>query len=72
VDDVTGIQAVANLVQDFGVWAIFAYLYITEKRSHQQTTQQHKDDLREVAGMRHRLQNVQDIVTEYKPQTPHG
>lgn len=70
MEELNGVQAVANLVQDFGVWAIFAYLYISEKRAHKETTQQHKDDLREIAGMRHRLQSVQEIVTEHKPLEP--
>lgn len=67
MDTAVTITDVSAIVQDFGIWVLFAWLYVQEKRSHHQTTQQHKDDLREIAGMRHRLQQVQDVVTEHKP-----
>lgn len=45
------ISQIADLVQSFGIWILFAWLYITEKRAHEVTRDQYRDDLRRLAGM---------------------
>jgi len=45
---VDGLEA---LVQTVGMWAVFAVLYIQERRSHDRTRGLHNDDLREIAGL---------------------
>lgn len=72
------VQALLDMVQQFGIWIIFAWLYITEKRDHMQTRKD-KDieiekiraaylaDIREMAGMRTSLYSVQGPAV---PRTP--
>ena len=34
-----------------GMWAVFAYLFVQERKSHDLTRRQHNEDLREIAGL---------------------
>ena len=54
---------IIELVQSVGMWAIFAYLYVAEKRAHEKTRYEYRNDLREVAGLRARLlvPNISDV-----------
>gem|GEM_PF-1716904 len=56
----------SNLVQDIGIWILFAYLYLQEKKAHQATREQYRADLREIAGMRQALGRVQSYVRDTK------
>lgn len=58
------LQALVATVQDLGIWAIFAYLYINEKRAHQNTILARTDDLREIAGFKNNIH--QTIVQDSK------
>jgi len=51
-----------NLIQDFGMWMVFAWLYVQEKKAHQTTREQYRDDLREIANLRSNLSAVQSAV----------
>lgn len=44
------IEALVNAVQSVGLWAVFLYLYLSEKRAHELTRESYRRDLREVAG----------------------
>lgn len=56
---------VSNLIQDIGIWVLFAWLYIQEKKAHAETIRQHQNDLREIAGMRSNLMQVQRVVKSH-------
>lgn len=57
---------IIDLIQNWGVWVIFAWLYINEKRAHQLTREQYREDLREIAGLRQNIGRVQSYVRENK------
>lgn len=57
---------IVNLLQDLGVWIIFAWLYVNEKKSHQHTREQYRADLREIANLRQNLTRVQTYVGDAK------
>jgi hypothetical protein len=44
-----------DLLQTFGTWMIFLYLFLKERESHERTRAQHLEDLRDVAGFSGRL-----------------
>lgn len=60
------ITQVINIVQDFGVWIIFAWFYVQEKKSHAHTREQYREDLREIANLRQNIGRVQTYVNESK------
>lgn len=45
------VSQLGELVSNLGQWALFAYLYINEKRAHEVTRERYYDDLRSIAGM---------------------
>lgn len=46
MDDLNGI---ANLIQSLGMWAVFLWLYLNERKEHKETSDAHKQDLRDFA-----------------------
>lgn len=63
------IQSILDIVQQFGIWVIFAWLYVTEKRDHAETRrraeqelkearQAHMSDIRDIAGLQRSLYSV--------------
>lgn len=56
-------QQILDVVQSFGVWAIFAFLYWEEKKAHAATRLRYYEDLREIAGLRRNI----DRVHTYNP-----
>lgn len=44
------LQSISTLMRDFGMWAIFAWLYVREKQAHNETIRHRIEDLREQAG----------------------
>lgn len=46
------LQIILDVVQNFGLWAIFAWLYMAEKKAHNETRTRYFEDLREFAGIR--------------------
>jgi len=44
------INMVSSILREFGLWAIFAWLYIQEKKAHNATKRHYIEDLREQAG----------------------
>ncbi len=49
------VTIVSDLVNTVGMWAVFAWLYVSEKKSHEKTRTQWVEDLRDIAGMRPHL-----------------
>jgi len=45
------VDGLNELVKTVGMWAVFAVLYIQERRSHDATRRLWNDDLREIAGL---------------------
>lgn len=43
---------ITAIIQDVGIWAMFAWLFIKEREAHMITRDKHMDDLREIAGMK--------------------
>lgn len=48
-------SVLVDLVQTFGTWMIFLYLFVKEREAHERTRMQHLSDLRDVAGLSERL-----------------
>ena len=42
---------IADLFSSVGMWAVFAYLFVQERKAHDRTRRQHNEDLREIAGL---------------------
>lgn len=66
---------ITGFVQDVGIWVLFAWLYVQEKKAHEASRQRydiqlqelrmrHTDDLREIAGLRQNLNRVQTYVRD--------
>lgn len=51
----------ASVAQDFGIWAVFLYLFINERTAHNVTRDRHMEDLRDVAGMKIPLHNANEL-----------
>jgi hypothetical protein len=75
------VETLIQIVNSVGLWAVFFYLYLDERRSHQKTREDltlrehaardaHMSDLREIAGMRADLGRVTRITQEFKQVTP--
>jgi len=45
------VMVITDLFSSVGMWAVFAYLFIQERKSHDATRRQHNEDLREIAGL---------------------
>lgn len=58
MDFVEGVEA---LVQTVGMWAVFAVLYIQERRAHDATRREWNGDLREIAGLTKPLSNSRSV-----------
>lgn len=74
------VQALLDLVQQFGIWIVFAWLFITEKRDHAETRRTkdieidkvrtaHLSDIREFARLNGNLYSVQQPAVPRTPQT---
>lgn len=50
-----------DVVQSVGMWAVFLYLFINERKSHESTRRQYREDLREVAGLRQSINRPQAV-----------
>ncbi len=62
--DLDAIEQIRALIQDFGIWIVFAWMYVQEKKAHQLTREQYRDDLREIANLRQNLNRVQSYVRD--------
>ena len=45
------VSIITQLFSSVGMWAVFAYLFIQERKSHDATRRVHNEDLREIAGL---------------------
>ena len=63
------VQSILDIIQQVGMWAVFAWLYMTEKRDHAETRKSkdleierlrsaHMADMRELAGLQRSLYRV--------------
>ena len=48
--DLQIVQMILDIVQSVGVSGAVLFLYVSEKRSHEETRRQYRADLREIAG----------------------
>ena len=44
-----------TIMQQFGQWAVFFYLFMRERSDHERTRRAYREDLRDMAGMGDRL-----------------
>jgi len=56
-----------QLVQSVGMWAVFAYLYIQERKAHDDTRRLWLDDLRDIAGLKRSLREAENGTQPKKP-----
>lgn len=54
------LSSVLNLIQTLGMWSVFAWLFITERRAHDETRRQWNEDLRNIAGLRQQLPRISE------------
>lgn len=54
---------VTAIIQDVGIWALFAWLFIKERDDHKATRDRHMKDLREIAGMERPLYPPAPLAT---------
>lgn len=45
------VTVITDLFSSVGMWAVFAYLFVQERKAHDKTRRQHNEDLREIAGL---------------------
>ena len=58
------LSKIIDLIQQLGIWIVFAWLYVNEKKAHQVTRDQYREDLREIANLRQNLNRVQTYVRD--------
>lgn len=58
----TEFQPLFELVQTIGMWAVFLWLYLQERRRVSNVVDRHIEDLREISGLKHQLGRVQAVV----------
>lgn len=51
------LQSVIAMIGDVGIWAVFAYFFMDERKRHDETRKAHNEDLRDVAGLRTQLRH---------------
>lgn len=44
------LQGILGMIGDVGIWIVFAYLFIDERKRHENTREAYRDDLRATAG----------------------
>jgi len=54
-------EVLMSIVQSVGMWAVFAWLYITERKAHDDTRQRWLDDLRDIAGLKASLKRAEGL-----------
>lgn len=64
------LQAIASMVGDIGVWAVFAYLFLDERKRHERTREAYRDDLRSAAGFGALLRHPATQQDTQPPQDP--
>lgn len=72
----TDLQTILAALNSLGLWAVFLYLYIDERKAHAKTRIEmtlkidriyvdHMNDLKEIAGLRAHLNRVVPIVPDH-------
>ncbi len=54
--DSEAVSIISDLASSVGMWAIFAYLYISERNAHNKTRKLWNEDLRDIAGLKPHLE----------------
>ena len=49
------VSTLSDLMSSVGMWAVFAWLYLSERKEHNKTRRLWNEDLRDIAGMRPHL-----------------
>jgi len=48
--ELESLTTILDLIQSFGIWVVFFWLYVQSERNHESTRQAYRHDLREIAG----------------------
>lgn len=67
--EIQTVQAIVELLMQFGFAGVFAYLYMLERKAHEETRRVLIETLREIAGLRAALIRPQ-YVSPDDPTTP--
>lgn len=59
MNDLDPLLQLTNIVQDVGIWFIFAWLFVKEREAHNITRERHMDDLREISGIKKPLHKIE-------------
>lgn len=62
------IGQILSMVSQFGWAAVFLYLYVNEKKSHEETRRLYRDDLRDMAGLAPRFTTWQQPGQMPRPE----
>lgn len=62
------LKPILELIAQFGTGGVFLWMLIREMNKHDETREQYRDDLRDVAGMRQQLRPLSD--TQPIPNIP--
>lgn len=62
------VSVLSELISTVGMWAVFAYLYIQERKEHNKTRKMWNEDLRDIAGLSPRLGNPPPTLSTQKPE----
>lgn len=58
---------VIDLLREFGLWLVFAWLFVNERKSHDATRMSYFEDLRDLAGVKQSLnRNNQNLPSDEK------
>jgi len=59
------LTVIVDLIREFGLWLVFAWLFVNERKSHDSTRMSYFEDLRDIAGVKPNLrrneQSLQDL-----------
>lgn len=65
------VSVITDLASTVGMWAVFAWLYISERKAHDKTRRLWNEDLRDIAGLKTTLGNVPPPLPD-NPSIPDG
>lgn len=51
------LQVILGMIGDVGIWVVFAYLFLDERKRHEMTREAYRDDLRDIGGLRTQLRH---------------
>jgi len=55
---------IIDVVREFGLWMVFAWLFVQERRAHDATRHAYFEDLRDLAGVKPQLAKKEQSLTD--------